>query len=111
MDIPNLRRQADSDNAVAQSILGNRYLDGVEVGVDDEEAFRLLSSAAGQGASRAKANLARRHAEGLGVPNNLPEAIRPYEAAAKAGRVLCSGRACPDSFARVGRASRLWLGP
>jgi TPR repeat protein len=42
MDIPNLRRKADSDNAVAQSILGNCYLDGAEVGVDDEEAFRLL---------------------------------------------------------------------
>jgi len=94
MDIPNLRQKADSGNVVAQSILGNCYPEGVEVGVDDEEAFRLLSSAAGQGASRDKANLARMHAEGLGVLKSLPEAIRLYEAAAQAG----------EFFARLGLA-------
>jgi len=73
MDIANLRQKADSGNVVAQSILGNCYLEGIEVGVDDEEAFRLLSSAAGQGASRAKANLSCMHAEGLGVPKSFPK--------------------------------------
>jgi TPR repeat protein len=85
MDIPDLRRKADSGNVAAQAILGSCYLDGIDVEINYGEAFRLLSAAAGQGASRAVANLARMYAEGLGIPKNLPEAIRLYEAAAKAG--------------------------
>ena len=109
MDIPNLRQKADSGNVVAQSILGNCYPEGVEVGVDDEEAFRLLSSAAGQGASRDKANLARMHAEGLGVLKSLPEAIRLYERQRKRESSLLrsalpgfirKGWACQQNLAR-----------
>jgi TPR repeat protein len=107
MDIPNLRRKADSDNAVAQSILGNCYLDGVEVGVDDEEAFRLLSSAASQGVSRVKANLARMHAEGLGVPKKLSEAIRLYEAQRKRESSLL--RSALPGFMRKGWACQQTL--
>ena len=56
--------------------------------VDYSKAFRLLTDAAEQGASRAKVNLARMYAEGLGIPRNMSHAIRLYESAAKAGEFL-----------------------
>ena len=48
--------------------------------VDYNEAFRLLSVA---GTSRAVLNLGIMHAKGLGVPQNLSEAIRLLEAIAR----------------------------
>jgi TPR repeat protein len=63
-------------------------LEGIEVEVDHKEAFRLLSAAADQGAPRAKLNLARMYAEGLGTPKNLEEATQLYEEAAEAGEFL-----------------------
>src|SRR2546426_463005 len=88
MNIPDLQREAESGSVVAQSILGACYLYGIDVEVDYEQAFRLLSASASAGASRSIVNLARMHAEGLGIPRNLPEAIRLYEVAAKAGEFL-----------------------
>ena len=41
-----------------------------------------------EGVPRALANLARMYAGGLGVPENVSEAIRLYESAAKAGEFL-----------------------
>jgi RHS repeat-associated protein len=49
MNIPDLRQKAESGSAVAQTILGIWYLEGVEVEVNHQEAFRLLSAAAAQG--------------------------------------------------------------
>jgi TPR repeat protein len=86
VNISDLRRKAKLGSAVAQSILGARYLKGIEA--DHKEAFRLLSSAAQQGASRAKTNLAHVYAEGLGTEKSLPEAVGLYEAAAEAGEFL-----------------------
>ena len=80
MNIPDLRKESDSGSRVAQGALGICYLYGHEVEVNYKEAFRLLSLA---GTSRAVVNLARMHAEGLGVPKDLPEAIRLYKAVAK----------------------------
>jgi uncharacterized protein len=80
LDIPDLRKQSDSGSRVAQGMLGICYLYGHEIEVNYEEAFRLLSLA---GTSRAVVNLARMHAEGMGVPKDLPEAIRLYKAVAK----------------------------
>jgi len=88
MNIPDLRQKAESGSVVAQSVLGACYLEGIDVEVDHREAFRLLSAAAGQGASRAVVNLARMHALGLGIPKNLSEAVRLYETAAEAGEFL-----------------------
>jgi len=68
MNIPDLRRRADSGSAVAQAPLGVCYLDGIDVEVNYVEAFRLLSAAADRGATRAITNLARMHANGLGIP-------------------------------------------
>ena len=80
MDIQNLRKGADSGSCVDRAVLGICYLYGIDVEVDYKEAFRLLSSA---GTSRAVTNLAWMHEEGLGIPKNLPEAIRLYKAVAK----------------------------
>jgi TPR repeat protein len=80
LNISDLRKESDSGSRAAQGALGICYLYGHEVEVNYKEAFRLLSLA---GASRAVVNLARMHAEGLGVPKDLPEAIRLYKSVAK----------------------------
>jgi TPR repeat protein len=56
--INELVRKAEAGSVVAQSILGIRYLHGVDVPVDLEQAFRLLTLASKRGAPRAQANLA-----------------------------------------------------
>ena len=69
MRISELREKAERGNAVAQTVLGVCYLEGIDVEVDDKKALRLflLSAAADQGVPRAKTNLARMYAEGLGT--------------------------------------------
>jgi uncharacterized protein len=79
-DINELRRKAEAGSCVAQSVIGLHYLYGLEVEVDYSEAFRFLSAAAEQGASRAVLNLGYMYAKGLGIPQNTPEAIRLLEA-------------------------------
>jgi TPR repeat protein len=80
MDIEEQRRKAEAGSRVAQTILGINYLYGYEVEIDYKEALRLLSIA---GTSRALLNLGIMHAKGLGIPQNLPEAIRLFEAVGK----------------------------
>jgi TPR repeat protein len=80
MDIEDLRRRVKSGSSSAQTILGISYLYGYDVAVDYNEAFKLLSVA---GTSRASLNLGIMHAKGLGVPQNLPEAIQLFEAVAR----------------------------
>ena len=104
MDIRDMRQKADSGSCVAQSILGACYLDGIDVEVDYQEAFRLLSRAASQGASRAVVNLARMHAKGLGIIQDVPEAIRLYKTVANVeflapvelGRIYSRGLGVPS---------------
>jgi TPR repeat protein len=99
MDIRELHQKAESGSAVAQCVLGICYLDGTEVQVDYQQAFQFLSAAANQGVSRAVLNLARMHAQGLGIPRNPHEAIRLYEsvgdfeflAAIELGRIFSGG--------------------
>src|ERR1700704_5914264 len=90
MRIAELREKAERGNAVAQTVLGVCYLEGIDVEVDDKKSFRLclLSAAADQGVPRAKTNLARMYAEGLGTAKNLPEAARLYEGAAEPGEFV-----------------------
>ena len=85
MNIAKLAQEAEAGSCVAQSILGTCYLDGIDVEIDFEKAFDLLSAASAQGASRAACNLARMYADGLGIPKNPSMAIRLYEKAAEAG--------------------------
>jgi TPR repeat protein len=83
MDIAELKRKAAAGSCVAQGILGVHYLEGIGVDVDYQEAFRLLSAAANQGASRAIANLADMYAQGLGIPQDIAKAIQLYERVGK----------------------------
>jgi TPR repeat protein len=76
MDFADLRKRAESSNRVAQTIMGTCYLDAIDVEVDLTEAFRLLSAAAKQGATRAMANLAYMYAEGFGTQKNIFEALQ-----------------------------------
>jgi uncharacterized protein len=85
MDIEGLRARAAAGSCVAQTVLGICYLDGIEVGVDYAEAFRLLTSASEMGAPRAVLNLARMYAQGLGVSRDTRRAIQLYEFAAERG--------------------------
>jgi len=100
MNIQDLRKGADSGSRVDRAVLGLCYLYGIDVEVDYKEAFRLLSLA---GTSRAVTNLALMHAEGLGIPKNMPEAIRLYKTVAKSefraqlelGRIYSRGIGVP----------------
>jgi TPR repeat protein len=83
MDLVEKRRKAEAGSCVAQTTLGISYLYGVDVAVDYKEAFKFLSAAATQGASRAVLNLGIMYAKGLGIPQNATEAIRLFEAVAK----------------------------
>lgn len=57
-----------------------RYLFGADsVPVDYEKAFRYLSMAAEQGASRAIANLGYMYLNGLGAPKDIKRAIQLLE--------------------------------
>jgi uncharacterized protein len=75
------------------------FFEGTEVEVGNQKAFRFLSAAADQGGSRAMFNLARMHADGLGIPRNPDETIRLYEsieeaeflAAIEVGRIYSRG--------------------
>jgi TPR repeat protein len=121
MDITDLRKKAESGSCVAQSILGICYLDGVDVEVNYREAFRLLSAAAKQGASRAVINLARMYAEGLGIQKDMSEAVRLYKSVSGAeflalvalGRIYARGTEVPADSAEALRwysAAAAWEG-
>jgi uncharacterized protein len=79
---------------------GSASLDGADVEVNYQEAFRLLLAAAKQGTSRSVVNLARMYEEGLGVEKDVAEAIRLYKTVAKVeffaqialGRIYSSGK-------------------
>lgn len=83
MSIEETRRKAEAGSCVAQTVLGISCFYGHGMAVDYKEAFRFLSAAASQGASRAMLNLGYMYAQGLGVPQNVPKAIRLFEAVAK----------------------------
>ena len=80
LNISELERKAQAGSCVNQCILGLAFLHGDGVPLNYVEAFRWLSLAAKQGASRAVLNLAYMYANGLGVQQNVPEAIRLHEA-------------------------------
>lgn len=82
-DIADLRKKADAGHPGAQTFLGICFLDGVDVEVNYQEAFRFLSAAAKQGTSRSVVNLARMYEEGLGIEKDMVEAIRLYQAVEK----------------------------
>ena len=85
MNIPELRERVERGEVFAASILGCCYLEGIEVGADYSEAFRLLSFAAEQGASRA---VGRMYAEGLGTKKDMRQAVALFTPSADKGEFL-----------------------
>ena len=101
MNILDLTERAESGGCAAQTAVGICYLYGDDsVAVDYAKAFRFLSMAAEQGASRAIANLGDMYLNGLGTARNLNKAISLYEqvarveffAALELGRIYAGGR-------------------
>lgn len=82
-DIAEMRQRAEGGDCPSQCVLGLCYLYGIDVEVDYKEAFRFLSAAAEQRSSRAVLNLGRMYAQGLGIQQNIQEAIRNFESVAK----------------------------
>jgi TPR repeat protein len=101
--------RAAEGSCVAQGTLGVCYLEGIDVEVDSQEAFRLLLSAAAQGASRATANLADMYTNGFGIPRDMTKAIQLYEraghveffAALALGRIYSKGVDVPVDTERA----------
>jgi TPR repeat protein len=80
-DLLEVRRKAEKGSVVNQGYLGWAYLYGHETEVNYREALRWLQAAAYEGrAARPFIHLGRMYEEGLGVPRDIKEAIRHYEA-------------------------------
>jgi TPR repeat protein len=82
LNINDVRREAVAGSCVAQGVLGTCLLYGIEVELDYAEAFRWLSAAAEQHASRPTLHLAYMHQQGLGIPVNPQQAIKLFTAVA-----------------------------
>lgn len=83
IDFAKSLKGAEEGSPVHQGFVGWCYLYGQHVEVDYQKAFRWLSAAAEQRASRPFTHLGRMYAEGLGVPQDIPGAIRRYRAVEK----------------------------
>src|ERR1700730_45171 len=120
VNIAEMRQKAEAGSCVNQCVLGICYLYGNDVERDYKEAFRWLSAAAAQGASRAVLNLGYMYAQGLGMAQNVPEAVRLFTAVAnpsdsfdafaariELGRVFSKGLGVP---ANAGEALKWYSG-
>lgn len=76
---------AQSGDARAQGILGQRYMDGRGVLQDYAAAVHWLTRAADAGDAEARNNLGKLYFEGLGVPKDTKAAIAWLEKAAQSG--------------------------
>lgn len=80
-DLLEVRRKAEKGSVVNQGYLGWAYLYGHDTEVNYPEALRWLTAAAYEGrAARPFIHLGRMYEEALGVPRDIKEAIRHYEA-------------------------------
>jgi len=82
-----LRRQAEAGDALAQTILAVRYLNGDRVVMDHAEAVRWCRLAAEQGHPGAQFYLGTMYARGAGVSKDDAEAVRWFRRAAEKGDV------------------------
>jgi TPR repeat protein len=79
---------AEAGLAKAQVQLGQIYLQGVdEVPHDYAQAMKWFRKAAEKGDPDGEFSLGNMYQQGLGVPENLPEAIAWYQRASKDGQV------------------------
>ena len=83
--VEQLRPWVEKGKAWAQSMLGQRYRDGVGVDQSYQQARELLELSASQGYATAQNNLGVMFDHGLGVDQNYERAKEYYEAAARQG--------------------------
>jgi TPR repeat protein len=87
-----LKRSAESGDALAQNNLAYLYTFGLDEPQDYREAARWYASSAAQGFAAAQYNLGTLYERGLGVPRDLSKAARWYRAAAEQDHVLAQSR-------------------
>ena len=83
--IEQLRPWVEKGKAWAQSLLGDRYRNGVGVDQSYQQARELYELAANQGDVGAQYNLGVMYNEGQGVNQSYERAVEYYEAAARQG--------------------------
>lgn len=76
---------AEAGHADSQFGLGQMYGNGFGVAMDDAQAIKWYSLAAGQGHAKAQFNLAVMHQNGWGLPQSDAEAMKYYALAADQG--------------------------
>jgi TPR repeat protein len=80
-DLLEVRGKAEKGSVVNQGYLGWAYLYGHDTEINYREALRWLTAAAYEGrAARPFVHLGRMYEQGLGVPRDIKEAIRHYQA-------------------------------
>ena len=84
-DIPQLKRDAEAGDAIAQYNLGLCYANGNGVEVDLSETVRWLRKAAEQGLPQAQFNLGMCLSRGVGVEKNVVEGTMWLNSAAQQG--------------------------
>jgi uncharacterized protein len=113
-DLLEIRRKAEKGSVANQGYLGWAYLYGQDTEVNYREALRWLTAAAYEGrAARPFIHLGRMYEEGLGVPRDMKEAIRHYQAvqdvepraALALARIYAKGEGVP---AKPAKALRLY---
>lgn len=84
-ELEQLQSSADAGESAAQFDLGNRYLYGEGVDVDNFEAARWFRKAAEQGNNNAQYNLGVMYMQGTGVIADIAQAIDWFRKAADQG--------------------------
>jgi TPR repeat protein len=79
------QQQANLGNAEAMNGLGQIYIQGIGVPVNNNLAIEWFEKAAQNGYAKAYYNLAVLYREGISFPKDLPKAVAYFEKAAKAG--------------------------
>ena len=86
--LPQVQQAADQGDAVAQFMLGGRYLQGIEVEKDDQQAVFWFRKAAENGLAYAQASLGSMYNNGQGVAKDERQAVYWYRKAAEQGYSL-----------------------
>ena len=79
---------AKSGDVDSQTMLGEMYLDGIGIGVDQDKAFYWISKAAHSGDKEAEYLLGFMYENGISVAVNLPRAVELYKSSADKGDLL-----------------------
>lgn len=80
------KAENDSDVApTARFFIGNIYLAGINIPVDENKAFQYIQKSADGGFNAAYSLLAKLYALGIGHPKDSEQALRYYRAAAQEG--------------------------